>query len=157
MTAGISYVPRLPAHAPCNTTKVLIIKEVLQRSYHQGCHHSDWLHIFHAASKHACLPASFGTSDLVLIVSGLHQDSHRKLGFPDISCLLQRIVHDHCYAHHVGHDLRGHANEVHANDLRRRQDYSMATDRALTDATNMVQQTTSRSKQQAAQGTQHCL
>ncbi|KAL0048004.1 hypothetical protein WJX82_005489 [Trebouxia sp. C0006] len=51
-----------------------------------------------------------------------------------------------------GHDLRGQANEVHANDLRRRQDYSMATDRALTDATNMVQQTASRSKQQATQG-----
>ena len=49
MTAGISYVSRLPAHAPCDTTKVHIIKQLLQWCYHQGRHHLDWLHTFHAA------------------------------------------------------------------------------------------------------------
>ena len=58
-------------------------------------------------------------------------------------------------AQHAGHDLRGHTNEVHAIELRRRQEYSMATDQALTDATNMVQGTTARGKQQATEGALH--
>ena len=52
----------------------------------------------------------------------------------------------------VGHDLRGHTNEVHANELRRRQEQSTATDRALMDSTNVVQETASHTKQQAATG-----
>lgn len=52
----------------------------------------------------------------------------------------------------IGHDLRGHTNEVHANELRRRQGQSTATDRALLETTNVVQQTASQAKQQAATG-----
>ena len=53
---------------------------------------------------------------------------------------------------YVGHDLRGHTNEVHANELRRRQEQSTATDRALMYSTNVVQETASQAKQQAATG-----
>lgn len=52
----------------------------------------------------------------------------------------------------VGHDLRGHTHEVHANELRRRQEQNTATDRALMDSTNVVQETASQAKQQAATG-----
>ena len=52
----------------------------------------------------------------------------------------------------VGHDLRGHTNEVHANELRRRQQQSSASDRALLDSTNVVQEAASQAKQQAATG-----
>ncbi|KAL3151849.1 hypothetical protein ABBQ38_012814 [Trebouxia sp. C0009 RCD-2024] len=51
-----------------------------------------------------------------------------------------------------GHDLRGHTNEAHASELRRRQEQSMATDRALLDSTNVMQDITTRAKQQAATG-----
>ena len=52
----------------------------------------------------------------------------------------------------VGHDLRGHTNEAHASELRRRQEQSTATGRALLDSTNVVQGTASQAKQQAATG-----
>ena len=52
----------------------------------------------------------------------------------------------------IGHDLRGHTNEVHANELRRRQEHGIATDRALADATNTLQETARQDKQQAAKG-----
>ena len=55
----------------------------------------------------------------------------------------------------VGHDLRGHTNESHANELRRRQEHSNATDRALADSTNIVQGHVSQAKQSAAAGRSH--
>ena len=57
----------------------------------------------------------------------------------------------------AGHDLRGHTNEAYASELRQRQEHSMATDRALTDSTNLVQETISRAKQQSATGQSHRL
>lgn len=75
---------------------------------------------------------------------------------------VNRFVHDtplitssntdcHCLMF-AGHELRGHTSEAHATELQRWQEQSTATDRALLDSTNTLQESASQAKQQAAAG-----
>lgn len=53
----------------------------------------------------------------------------------------------------AGQDLREFTTNAQADELRRRQQLSSATDRALKDTTNMIQNTIGSATQQTAQGT----
>ena len=102
-------------------------------------------------SPHCVLPAAC----VHYLSAQLHTAAHQASKQAMVNQLAGQLTSCWLNAEHAGHDLRGHTNEVHASELRRRQEHGVATDRALTDATNTVQDTTARGKQQAAAGADH--